>query len=55
MSDPNGLGWPRSADPALYDLYARKLPWKGWPGAKSPEEKAYIRKVKDGRHANGQA
>ena len=53
MDDPKGLDWDRNLDPLLYDLYAKKLPWKGWAGHKSVEEKAYIRRVKDQRRRNG--
>jgi len=49
MDDPKGLGWDRNLDPVLYDLYAKKLPWKGWAGNKSPAERAYIKKVKASR------
>ena len=55
MSDPKGLGWDRDINPSLYDLYAKKLPWRGWAGQRSPEEKAYIKRVKamDGKTARG--
>jgi len=51
--DPNSLGWDRNINPSLYDLYAKKLPWKGWPGQKSAEEKAYIQRVKARRRRIG--
>jgi len=35
------LGFHRGQDPALYDLYARKLPKAGWSGLKTPEELAF--------------
>ena len=56
MSDPKGLGWDRDINLSLYDLYAKKLPWRGWAGQRSPEEKAYIKRVKapmDGKTARG--
>ena len=52
MNDPQGLGWDRDISPSLYDLYAKKLPWRGWAGQKSPEEKAYIRGVKANMRKN---
>lgn len=42
MNDPKGLGWDRDINPSLYDHYAKRLPWRGWAGQRSPEEKAYI-------------
>lgn len=53
MNDPKGLWWDRDRDPQLYDLYVRKLPRRGWPGQKSPEEKAYIKRVKANGRKNG--
>jgi hypothetical protein len=52
MNDPKGMGWDRDLDPMLYDLYAKKLPMRGWAGAKSPEEKAYIKRIKEKRSRN---
>lgn len=53
MNDPKGMGWDRGINPSLYDHYAKKLPWRGWAGQRSPEEKAYIKKEK-ARRRNGQ-
>lgn len=46
MSDSKGLGWDRERNPSLYDLYALKLPWHGWAGKKTKEEREYIRTEK---------
>ena len=46
MNDPKNMGWDRDRDPQLYGLYVKKLPRWGWAGQKSPEEKAYIKRVK---------
>ena len=35
------IGFHRDEDPELYDLYARKLPIRGWPGQMTAAEKAY--------------
>ena len=36
-------------DPVLLDLYTRKLPKHGWAGAKTAEEREYIRRAKKER------
>jgi hypothetical protein len=46
VNDPAGLGWDRELDSVLYDMYARKLPWRGWAGHKSPAEREYIDRIK---------
>ena len=46
MSDPKGLGWDKEDAPALYALYAKKLPRRAWPGQLDKAERAYARRTR---------
>ena len=49
MSDPKGLGWDKEDDLSLYNLYAKKLPRRGWAGRMDKAGRTYARRLRAGR------